>query len=301
MQLAEVRTTCAAILDEVERAVVGKRDAARARPARPARRRPRPDRGLPGPGEDARSTLVRADDEHGLLPRPVHARPDALGRDRLIDLEPARRRLRVPLRPDLHQPPARRRDQPRPTEDAGGAARGDAGAPGDDRRRHPLSSSRRSSSSRRRTRSSTRARTRCPRRSSTASCSGSGSATRSTDEEWQVLAQPAGARAPTRPSSARSSIARRCSRSSARWRASTSASRSAATSSRSLNGDAGERSAAVGASPRGSARAAEALALPRRPGRPRLRHARRREGGRGARARTPDDAPARALGPAPLR
>ena len=42
--------------------------------------------------------------------------------------------VRVPAGPDLHEPPARRRDQPRPAEDAGGAARGDAGAAGDDRR-----------------------------------------------------------------------------------------------------------------------------------------------------------------------
>ena len=45
-------------------------------------------------------------------------------------------RLRVPAGPDLHQPPPRRRDQPRPAEDAGRAARGDAGAAGDDRGRH---------------------------------------------------------------------------------------------------------------------------------------------------------------------
>ena len=35
--------------------------------------------------------------------------------------------------PDLHEPAARRRDQPRAAEDPGGAARGDAGAAGDDR------------------------------------------------------------------------------------------------------------------------------------------------------------------------
>ena len=39
-------------------------------------------------------------------------------------------RVRVPARPGLHQCPARRRDQPRAAEDAGRAARGDAGAPG---------------------------------------------------------------------------------------------------------------------------------------------------------------------------
>ena len=48
-------------------------------------------------------------------------------------------------------------------------------------------------------------------------------------------------------------------------------------------------------------RAAEALALPRRPRGPRLRHAGRREGGRGTGAGAPADAPARALGAAALR
>ncbi len=70
----------------------------------------------------------------GLLAHPVHARPDALRRHGLVGLQPARGRLRVPAGPDLRQPAARRRDQPRPAEDAGGAARGDAGAPGDVRR-----------------------------------------------------------------------------------------------------------------------------------------------------------------------
>ena len=46
------------------------------------------------------------------------------------------------------------------------------------------------------------------------------------------------------------------------------------------------------------ARAAEALALPRRAARPRLRHPGRREGGRGAGARAPADAAARAVGAA---
>ena len=44
--------------------------------------------------------------------------------------------------PDLHEPAPRRRDQPRAAEDAGGAARGDAGAAGDDRGRHARCSSR---------------------------------------------------------------------------------------------------------------------------------------------------------------
>ena len=39
--------------------------------------------------------------------------------------------------PDLHEPPPRGRDQPRTPEDPGRAPRGDAGAPGDDRRDDP--------------------------------------------------------------------------------------------------------------------------------------------------------------------
>ena len=47
--------------------------------------------------------------------------------------------LRVPAGPDLREPRARRRDQPRDAEDPVGAARGDAGAPGHRRRnRYPL-------------------------------------------------------------------------------------------------------------------------------------------------------------------
>ena len=88
-----------------------------------------------GPREDARRALLRPGPQHALLADPVHARSHALGRDRLVDLEPARRRLRVPARADLHQPPPRGRDQPRSAEDPGGAPRGDAGAPGDDRGR----------------------------------------------------------------------------------------------------------------------------------------------------------------------
>ena len=70
-----------------------------------------------------------------LRAHPVHARPHADRRDRLVDLQPARARLRVPARADLRQPPPRRRDQPRPAEDAGRAPRGDAGAAGDERGR----------------------------------------------------------------------------------------------------------------------------------------------------------------------
>ena len=58
------------------------------------------------------------------------------------------------------------------------------------------------------------------------------------------------------------------------------------------------RSVSVGSSPRGLAGAPQALALPRRARRPRLRDAGRRQGGRGAGPRPPPRAAARALGAA---
>ena len=108
---------------------------ARAPAARPACRRARPARGLSRPREDADGAVVRAGVLDGLLAHPVHAGPDAVRRDGLVRLQPARRRLPVPAGADLRQPAARGRDQPRTAENAGRAARGDAGASGDDRGR----------------------------------------------------------------------------------------------------------------------------------------------------------------------
>ena len=135
-------------------------------------------RGLPGGGEDGAREVARALAPPLLLPTPVHARPAADRRHRRQRLQPEDERVRVPAGARVHERPARGRDQPRVAEDAVGAARGDAGVPGHDRRRSRTRSSCRSSSSRRRTRSSTRARTRSRRRSSTASPRGSRSATR---------------------------------------------------------------------------------------------------------------------------
>ena len=189
MNVAEVAERVEPLLDEVERAVVGKREALELVLL-----------GLLADGhvliEDfpglAKTLIARSfaqATEPRLRPDPVHARPDALRRHRLVDLQPAHRRVRVPARADLRQPPPRRRDQPRPTEDAGGAARGDAGAPGDDRGQTRAARRARSSCSRPRTRSSTRGRTRCPRRSSTASCCGSRSATRRARTSSAILEQ----------------------------------------------------------------------------------------------------------------
>ena len=116
----------------------GGRQAGRA-PARAVRtpaRRARSDRGVSRPGQDADRPIVRDRDRGALLARAVHPGRDALGRDRRVDLQPAHGGVRVPARAGVHERPARGRDQSRPAEDPGGAARGDAGAPGDDRRSH---------------------------------------------------------------------------------------------------------------------------------------------------------------------
>ena len=78
-------------------------------------------------------------------------------------------RFDTELGPVFAQLPARRRDQPRAREGAVGAARGDAGAPGHDRRRQLPGPAPVPRASPRRTRSSPRAPTRCPRPRSTAS------------------------------------------------------------------------------------------------------------------------------------
>ena len=107
------------------------------------------------------------------------------------------RRVRHRARPRVLQLPARRRDQPRARQGAVGAARGHAGAPGDDRPRHAHACRSRSSCWPRRTRSSPRAPTRCPRRRSTASCSSSWSTTRTraTRSRWSSARSTAARRA----------------------------------------------------------------------------------------------------------
>ena len=95
-------------------------------------------------------------------------------------------------RAGLHEPAPRRRDQPRAGQGPERAARGDAGAPGDDRPRDLQGARTRSSSSRPRTRSRPRARTRCRRRRSTGSCSRSSSATRRPTEEFAIVERMTG-------------------------------------------------------------------------------------------------------------
>ena len=149
-------------------------------------------------------TLARVVDLQ-LLAHPVHPRPDAVGHHRHRHHpgghhhRPAPDDLRAGA--DLHQHPARRRDQPHPAEDAVGAARGDAGAP----RHHPgphLHA--RGAVLRLRHAEPDRARghlSRCPRPSSTASCSTSSSSTRPRKKSSRWCAPPP--RSSSRSSSAR--------------------------------------------------------------------------------------------------
>ena len=97
-------------------------------PAGGRRARPRQD----ADGEDA-----GADHPRHFPPHPVHARPGARRPRRHAHLQPEDRRVRHLARAGVLQPAARRRDQPRAGQGAERAARGDAGAPGDDRRRDP--------------------------------------------------------------------------------------------------------------------------------------------------------------------
>ena len=109
---------------------------ARARARLPRRRRPPPDRGRARAREDADDQDDRGRARRHVPARPVHARPRAERSRRHADLPARHGRLRHRGRPGLLQLPARRRDQPRARQGAVGAARGDAGAPGDDRPRH---------------------------------------------------------------------------------------------------------------------------------------------------------------------
>ena len=72
---------------------------------------------------------------HAVPAHPVHARPAARRHRRHGHLQPGAGASSSPKQgPDLREPRARRRDQPRAGQGAVGAARGDAGAPGHDRR-----------------------------------------------------------------------------------------------------------------------------------------------------------------------
>ncbi len=129
--------------------------------------------GVPGLAKTLLVKTRRADSRPVVQAHPVHARPDACRHHRHGS---PRRGGRASIaavrdRTDLRAHHPGRRDQPHAAQDAGGAARGDAGVSRHGGRAHLSRSIGRSSSWRRRTRSSWRARIRCPRPSSIASCS----------------------------------------------------------------------------------------------------------------------------------
>ena len=99
----------------------------------PARRRPRADRGRAGAREDADDQDDGGGARRVVQPRAVHAGSRPVGSRRHARLPAGPQRVRDGARAGLLQLPARGRDQPRAGEGAVRAARGDAGAPGDDR------------------------------------------------------------------------------------------------------------------------------------------------------------------------
>ena len=120
------------------RRVGGDRQVRRAAPGpgRHPRRWPRAAAGPPGPGQDAGRAVDGPGTRHRVHPRPVHPRPAARRPDRLLHLQPAHRRLRVPRGPAVHRAAAGRRDQPDAPQDAGRPPRGDAGTSGHRRGTH---------------------------------------------------------------------------------------------------------------------------------------------------------------------
>ena len=155
------------LLDNIEIAIRGKREEVKLVLAALACKGHVLFEDVPGTAKTVLARAIAQSIEGAAPPDPVHPGPSADRRHGSLDLEPAGPGLRVQSRPDLRARRPRRRDQPRDAEDAVGAARGDGGAPGHDRRRH-AGAERAVHRPRHRTRSSSRAPSRCPRRSSTA-------------------------------------------------------------------------------------------------------------------------------------
>ncbi len=91
--------------------------------------------GVPGLAKTMAIKTLAAVDRRRVQADPVHAGPRAGRPRRHAHLQPEDRRVQHLARPGLHQPAARRRDQPRAGQGPERAARGDAGAPGHDRAR----------------------------------------------------------------------------------------------------------------------------------------------------------------------
>ena len=288
----EVGRLAGAVLDSVGTVVVGKRDVAGAGAGRHPGRRPRAAGGPARAGQDADRPLLRPGARAGLPPAAVHPRPAARRRHRLVPLRPAQAATSPsgPARssPTCCSPTRSTGRRRRPRRRCWRRCRRSRSRS----RASPTGWTRRSTCSPPPTRSSTRAPTRCPRPSSTGSCCGCRSATRPPTRSGTVLRrrmarrrEEAAARAGGRRRHAAGDAGRA---GGGRGRGL----RSAATSSTLTAATREHPSVLVGASPRGSL----ALLLLARAravdGRPRLRGARGRQGGGGARAGAPDHAAA---------
>ena len=127
---------CHDVLDQVERAIVGKRAALELVLAGVLAGGHVLLQDSPGLGKTlAARTLAQT---LGLPFRRVQFTPDLLPADVTGSFvwDQKRRRVPVPAGPAVRRAAARRRDQPHPAQDAVGAARGDAGAAGDRRGHH---------------------------------------------------------------------------------------------------------------------------------------------------------------------
>ncbi len=101
------------------------------------RRRAHPARRSAGHGQDAAGAQLRPGGRARFRAHPVHAGPDARRHHRRQPVQFPDVELHADPRADLHRTAACRRDQPHAAQDPGCAARSDAGAAGDDRRRKP--------------------------------------------------------------------------------------------------------------------------------------------------------------------
>ena len=133
LALEQVAERCGQILDQVERAVVGKRDALELILLALLANGHVLIEDFPGL---AKTLVVRSfaqvlEMEFGR----VQFTPDLMPADVTGSsiFRARQRRVRVPAGAGVHQPAAGRRDQPRPAQDAVGAAGGDGGAAGDHR------------------------------------------------------------------------------------------------------------------------------------------------------------------------
>ena len=129
--------TAEAVLDEIERVVVGKRAALTLILTTVLARGHVLIEDLPGLGKTLIARSFAAALGLGLHPCAVHAGSAARRPARLDRLRHAVGPLRIPSRTHLHQPAPRRRDQPDATQDPGGAAGGDGRRTGQYRRRNP--------------------------------------------------------------------------------------------------------------------------------------------------------------------